>query len=201
MNRITPLALLTLALVLTLPAVASAQDVFLNGIQIGPGSLTDTTLDRIEEVQFDEDGNVHIIARVQLQVDGAPESRNAAAMARVLQGQFFLVVQNPNASTHRYTTRIEINGHQVAEVPAGQTVFTDEVTQWLQLGRNDVIIRFERDGAASGNEGDNLMVVIGRGEQQDGRLMVRRRFATASVTGAATSPRETHDETFTLERQ
>lgn len=195
----TILALL-MVLVLVGPA-AHAQEIFFNGVRIGAGALTDTTLDQVEEVQFDEEGNIHIIApRYQVQVEGDPSARNPEAIARMLQSRFYMIVQNPNANRHRYSVRIRINDQEVVELAPGQTQHHLEVTQYLQLGANRVVAEFVRDGLPSDVEEDRLVVVIGRGTQSEGRLEIRRRELSLQVTGTEQQVRVTREESFTIQR-
>lgn len=200
----TRLKTLTLAIcILALAATtAIAQEIYLNGVRLAAGALTDTTLDRVDEVQFDEQGNLHIVApRYQVQVEGDPSARSPEAMARLLQGQYFLVIQNPNADRHRYTTTVRINGHDVAEVPTGQSIHHMEVTQYLQLGSNAVFVEFRRDDSPSGSADHRLSVVVGRGSLDEGRLEIRRRVVNVSVDGTHRGARETHDAEFSIERE
>ena len=155
------------------PVSAAATDVYLNGTRVN-GLLRNQTF-KNATVKFGAQGNVFIDApgyTVQIY--------DAAGSGRVRpQGRFWVVVNVP--SPGHYALQVTANGKRIADVPATSRQHVAELTDALEIGRNDVVVTFMPTPGApniSGSPIDAVDIMLGQGtESADGTLTVSKVLA------------------------
>jgi hypothetical protein len=175
-------AALAVALAVFLAApLASARNVYLNGVEIG--DLRKQTF-KDATVFIDENGDVHISSdRYKVEVvdeDGKPggaastvDERDTAGANTQLRQRYFLVTKPSEAGRAQYDVVVKVNGVSRRVIKATDPELIVEVSAWFKAGSNTVELvatKNLRGGRKSFSSEDRTRIVLGAGHE-DGEIV------------------------------
>jgi hypothetical protein len=185
-------------------AVALAGSVYVNGTFVEPRSLAGVTLDKAT-VRFDAQGNMHIDAPgYQLQTGLAPASTQPVPVARpptiapppasaVTYGRWWLVVEDNKSSGH--TADVWINGQLIGTVRSGDGGKLIELSRWLRLGANNVVVK----SSSSSPTGGIFAVYLGAGGSEKGSFDMPSPAVNYELGSSRTGPYQ-REYNFTVDK-
>lgn len=195
--------LLLITFLLFIPTTAAAEDLYLNGLRLSGTELSGQVLRGVQEVAFDDDGNIHIIApqhAIELPPEVARERRNEAAMRRLLGGSFFVVVQSGGGEDLPVAVTIEVNGEEVAALRSSERPFVQEVTELLRLGENTLTVRTRPEAGVHSDQPGTVQVVMGEGTRlESGAVRIDRRMVSMTQPASELRREREQDRSVTLE--
>lgn len=151
-------------------ASALAADVYINGTYVEPRSMAGVRLAGAS-VRFDEQGNMYIDApgyKVQAATPApAPTSRPptiAPPTPAVTYGRWWIVTEDQGSVGH--LVDVYINGQLATTIRSGQAAPLVEISKWLHLGSNQILIRSTSTNASGGP----MMVFAGAGSTENGKF-------------------------------
>jgi hypothetical protein len=178
MTRIFGLFVMLMTVTVTLNAEARTRSVFLNGVDI-----SDVRGQEFKKatVRLDEKGNVHIDApgyKVQVVEPGTGSTSTAATNDNggknlSLSKRYYLVTQPSVGGVAQYRFLVSINGHVRKDIQAGSDQVIMEISAWLHLGENEIVIKAMKnlgEGRKSSSPKDVAKVIIGVGHE-DGKVV------------------------------
>jgi len=183
---------------LTIPALASAQDLFVNGARLTGMTGSGVEIRPVQEVIVDGSGNVHVIAPefAVAAPDGAPLPIDPAAQEIVLNGTFYLVTDPVPAGALPDRVEVHINGHLIRIIEPSEGQLMLPISEFFRLGENSVAFRATRSGPAQ-TESD-WRVMVGKGVPGEG---VFRMTGTVAMTrGQQSAASETSEFVVTVAR-
>jgi hypothetical protein len=157
--------------------LASARNIYLNGVDIG--DLRRQTF-KEATVYIDEYGDVHIdSSRYKVEVvdeDGKPGGAASAVNEADVAGanpqlrQRYFLVTNPSAGGRaQYDVVLKVNGVQRRVVKAADPELIIEVSAWFKPGPNTIELvatKNMRGGRASTSPDDAARIVLGAGHEE-----------------------------------
>lgn len=209
MRRTLACAALCAGLLMLDLQVAAASRLFVNGNEVPMGALRNQDFTEVDEVWFDAEGNVHVIApRYNIRIrrpDGAEaDLTSEAALQRFLGQEVWLIFLNPDAWAVPYHIKIFINDEEVALFRPDQEQVTINVTRHLRLGRNTLQIEARRGGGGGGDASTlsdaNLQILLAHAEEEDGRLQIRRNYVNHEIPRSEERSRFIEEMNFDVQR-
>jgi len=171
---------------LTAAAAEAERSVYLNGARID--GVTEQTI-RGADIRFDSMGNVHIKAtgyRVQPQGDGT-----MVPSAPKLASRYWLFSSKAKPGATGYEVEIFINGHFVRKVRSHDAQVIQEVSGYLQPGKNIIHFKAAKDAKrpeTSKSPADFFKLIVGVGDTKGEQLVIQRTLVeyrrTAKETGS-----------------
>lgn len=178
---------------------AHAQQIYLNGVDITRSQLRNQTLERVDKVEFDEKGDIHITApnygvnvisveesstKKDAPVAAAPAAAKPASISKddlsqptvvhyqaevSLSHRYMLTLANPDRTKVPYDVDVLINGKHATTYKHTRGNATLDVSEHMQSGENTVTFIARRVGGAATSEGHEMKIVLGVGSY-DGRV-------------------------------
>jgi hypothetical protein len=177
------------------PGVASARDVYFNGVKLEPHVTVKNQTFANCEVRFDLDGNVYITAKgykVSVTPSGNEPSGAAApsdqAPAKVTK-RYWLVAPQPRRVVVQYDLEVYLNGTLVKRIRAGDDKAILEVTRYVRPGLNSVrVLAIKNLGnkRLSSSPQDVMELVVGEGVVGGGTVTIDRALVSYKRTAAET---------------
>ena len=191
-----PAPRLLLVLLLLAPEVASARDVYFNGVKLEPHVVVRNQTFGNCEVRFDLEGNIYITAKgykVSLSPSGnEPAGATTApptdAPARVTK-RYWLVAPQGRRGVVQYDIDVFLNGTLVKRIRSTDDKAILEVTRYVRPGANAVrVIATKNLGnkRLSSSPQDVMEVVLGEGIVGGGTVTIDRALVSYRRTAAET---------------
>jgi hypothetical protein len=190
---------LTLAMVAGLATLAASspakgKKVFLNGLDLSQVYLVNQSFKNCT-VKIDSKGNVHIkVPGVELKPSGEVKEKKKPREARKPDNttanakDFYLVSFTNRPGAAQYDVEVYINGKFVRRIRSKARQVTMKVTKYFKKGKNEVMFVCRKKVGSKGRESqsaqDYLRVVIGRGVESKGRLVLKTSEAEVKRTAA-----------------
>ncbi|MDY0002370.1 MAG: hypothetical protein RBU30_13825 [Polyangia bacterium] len=189
--------------------LASARQVFLNGVNLSAVDLPEITLKGCD-VHVDAKGNIHITARgYKIQVDdkGNPDARPAPdrpppsdsniKTVGDADGRYYLVSFFNKKGATQYDIEVFINGQMIRRIRARSDQVAMEITRHVKRGqRNEIIFVARKNLAGTGrvseSEMDYFRVVVGSGFESKGQIVLKQSLLETRRTAAESQA--THTE-------
>lgn len=192
-------ALFALALLLLLPATASA-DVYLNGVKVN-NTLAEQTFDGAK-VHFDAKGDVHItVSGIKVYREGDPQAGAQQRGPAIPKGTWWLVAEQTAPGMTQYSIEVHINGKLVKRIKDDQRQVAMDIAQYLQPGQNQVSFTAIKDLSQtrrSFSSDHSFSLILGQGASQDKGLVISEVAARYTRTAMDV---ENHTRTFTFQVQ
>jgi len=194
LKSVRPLLLCLIAM----PALAQAQEIFVNGSRLTGMTGAGLEIRPVQDVIVDGSGNVHVIAPdfAVAAPDGTPLPVDPAAQEIVLNGTFYLVTDPVPAGTLPDRVEVQVNGQLVRVIEPSEGQLMIPVNEFFRLGANTVAFRATRTGSAQ--TGGDWRVMVGKGVPGEG---VFRMTGTVAMTrGQSSLVSETTEFVVTVAR-
>lgn len=154
-------------------SLALAGGVYVNGTYVEPRSMAGVNLAGAT-VRFDDQGNVHISApgyKIQVADGVQPASTTRPPVisppkstSGVAYGRWWVVTEDQGSKGH--LVDVYINGTLAATIRSGQGTQLVELSKWLKLGSNEVVLR----STSTNPGGGALTVFAGAGGTEKGHF-------------------------------
>lgn len=181
-------------MVLWFASLALAGAVYVNGASVEPRSLSGVSLAGAT-VRFDAQGNVHITAPgYEAKPAVQPGSRPPViapvpAASGVTYGRWWIVTEDQGSKGH--LVDVYINGTLATTIRSGQGTQLVELSKWLRLGSNEVVLR----SVSSNPGGGPLTVFAGAGGTEKGHFDMPSPVVEYGLGPGKTG---THERQYTL---
>jgi hypothetical protein len=186
-------------------AVALAGSVYVNGTFVEPRSLAGVSLDKAT-IRFDAQGNIYIDApgyQLQMGMVGQvgpapvpnprPPTIAPPAANLVTYGRWWLVVEDSKSSGH--TVDIWINDQLATTVRSGDGGKLVELSRWLRLGANNVIVK----SSSTNPTGGIFAVYLGAGGAEKGAFDMPAPVVNYELGSSRTGPYQ-REYNFTVDK-
>lgn len=189
---------LALAAALTLPGVAFAGGVYLNGVSID--GVTSQEFKTVKGVKIDAQGNVFIDAPAYKIEGGAgPTAPSAVGGGGVVSKRYFLVTEVPAGGKHDYDIDVFVNAKWIRKIRAEDDQLVMEVSNFLRTGQNRVVFRAtKRAKRQSFSPEHTVSIVIGEGNMGGDQVMIDNPLLEFKKSAAET---DSADKEFTVVAQ
>jgi hypothetical protein len=148
-----------------LATAAWAGGVYINGTYVEPRSVAGVTLEQAT-VRFDDQGNIHVDApsyRVEVAPGGpAPAPAPKPVTSPVAYGRWWLVTEDRGSVGH--VAEVWINGALAQTVRSGQGDQLFELSRYLKLGPNTVLVK----SYSTNPSGGSFTLFVGPGGSEKG---------------------------------
>lgn len=189
-------------------SIAEASRLFVNGNEVPLGAIKNQSFPQVEEVWFDDQGNIHVIApRYNIRVrrpDGASaDTTSEAALERYLGQEVWLIILNPDVWAVPYHVKIFVNDEEVALIRPDQEQLTVNVTRYMRLGSNNVQIEARRGGGGGGDDSlsdASIQILLAQAEEEGGRLQIRRNYVNYEIERSESRSRFIEERSFDVQR-
>lgn len=170
---------LWLLCLIAVPALAQAQELFVNGSRVTGMTGSGLGIRPVQEVIVDGSGNVHVIAPdfAVAAPDGTSLPVDPAAQEIVLNGNFYLVTDPVPSGTLPDRVEVHVNGQRVRVIEPSEGQLMIPVSEFFRLGANTVAFRATRTGSAQTD--NDWRVMVGKGVPGEG---VFRMTGTVAMT-------------------
>ena len=193
------ISLIVVLIVLTGVTAAQAGKVYLNGVDIS--AVRGQTFKQATVI-IDSNGDIRINApgyKVELvdqsQTEKAPPKEAPSAISpdpggpnAVLTERYFLVTQPSKAGRAQYDFSVTVNGVKRKEIKAGTSQIIMEMSSWLRVGNNDIIIAANKNlegGQLSTSPADEARIMIGTGHEEEKIVKIERIWASLKVNASS----------------
>jgi hypothetical protein len=191
---------------------AEAKKVYLNGLDLSEVYLVNQVFKNCT-VRIDSKGNVHIkVPGVELKPSGEvkdkkPRKPRKPRKARednatVNAKDFYLVSFTNRPGATQYDIEVFINGKFVRRIRSKAKQVMMKVTKFFKKGKNEVMFvcrkKVGSKGRVSHSAQDYLRVVIGRGIESKGRLVLKTSEAEVKRTAAENKEQITDKDTVVV---
>lgn len=188
---------LTLLLLLVLPSIAEARNVYLNGVKLDDNvSLNDQTFPACE-VKFDAKGDVYITAKgFKVGVQEAPDTDKkkvkddpAPRSDGKLTKRYWLISTQTKRGQVQYDVEVYVNGTLVKKVRSTDDRVVLEVTKHVTAGTNKVRLVATKnmgDKRVSSSPSDVMEIVLGEGTVGGGTVSIDKPIVTWKRTAQET---------------
>ena len=169
---------------------AEAREIFLNGLNMKNVHLVNQTFTGCT-VKIDAKGNVHIkapgvVLQAQGRVKNKPRKGDEADDKNAKD--YFLVSYTNRPGKTQYDVEVFINGKFVRRIRSTAKQVTMKVTKLLKKGKNEILFVCKKNlrgkGRVSQSPMDYMRVVLGKGFETKGRLVIKTSEAEVKRTAA-----------------
>lgn len=173
------------AVLLLLPAVASARSVYLNGVKIDNVELRNMKFDKVN-VRLDEKGDVHIDApgyKIQVVDPGSGQARAAGAPAEDSSGEakltkrYFLVTEQTAPGMTDFDIDVYVNAKWIRKLKNNEEQIYTDITKHLVPGKNTVLMAARKitNGTRNSYSPQHVFrVIVGEGNVGGDHVMIDR---------------------------
>lgn len=177
-----------------LTASALGGALYINGTYVEPKVLAGRTLENTS-IHFDAQGNVLIDAPgYKIEVVGAPEPPKPPPVApKIAYGRWWLVSEDKGSAGH--TVEVWINGTIALTLRSGDGGKLVEISRWLKLGENTVVVK-----SSSANAGGGIFAVyLGAGGSESGSFDMPSPAVSFEIGASRSGPYQ-REYTLTVDR-
>lgn len=171
---------------------AQAERIFLNDVDITTAKLKNWTLKNVDQIEFDENGDVHITApgynvRVVSGASSSDSSSRESTATNVKKEdlsapitvhydadvstshRYLLTLANPDRSKVPYDVDVLINGKHAVTYKHTRGNSSMDVSEFIQRGENTISFIARRVPGQSPSQGHSMKVLLGVGSY-DGKV-------------------------------
>lgn len=193
------------ALMIMAPKDVQARDIFVNGLNLKNVDLTNQLFTGCT-VKIDAKGNVHIkVPGIELKAKDDASSgsgKKKQAVEDESAKEFYLVSFTNRPGATQYDVEVFINGKFVRRIRSTKKQVTMKVSNLLKKGKNEIIFVCKKNigkgGRVSESPMDYMRVVLGKGFETKGRLVIKTSLAEVKRTAKETKEQITVKKTLTL---
>jgi hypothetical protein len=170
--------------------------VFLNGVNVD--GLRSQKFDKCRSVRIDERGDVHLDCpayEVQEQRGSAAPAAAPGAVTR----RYWLVSEERDSAAARYDVDVFVNAKWIRRIKAGEPQMVEEITSFLQPGRNKVLFAARKraePAAKAGSSASFVKFTVGEGQAKENTVEIDNPLIECKRTAAET---DDVNEEFTIQ--
>lgn len=183
--------------------VADGREVYINGVNMKNVELTNQVFKGCT-VTIDDKGNIHIKAPgvvIQTSEDADKKTRTKVEDEDV-DGEFYLVSFTNRPGATQYDIEVFINGKFVRRIRSTTKQVSMKISHLLKKGKNEIMFVSRKNyggkDRVSESSMDYMRVVLGKGVETKGRLIIRTSEAEVKRTAEETREKIIEKQTIVV---